>query len=121
MHSIDKENALNDVCDGAIRSGHIDMLKYAFDNGDFINDIFCKDVNILSWLIDNDQINPSAHICEQTAWAGNLECVQLLHHHQYPILTEKVFAKAVSSRNIEMIKWLHDLKCPATKKLPMQQ
>jgi len=113
FYSIDP-SLIHGVCNDAIRSGNLDMLKFAYKNGSQIDvdDISCKDIRILNWLFDNIHIQPSIKISGCVAWAGNLECLQFLHRHKFPILNEKVFANAVSGRNIEMIKWLHDLGCP---------
>jgi len=112
LHTIDP-GSIHGVCDGAARSGHLDMMKFAYENGATIgDDISCTNVHILSWLINNGHIEPSKKISERIAWAGNLECLQLLHRHKFPILSTKVFTKAVSGRNIAMIKWLRGLGCP---------
>jgi len=102
------------MCDGAIRYGHLDILKFAYETGHQLNiDMFdCKHIHILSWLFDNNRIQPNIKISEMVAKAGNLECLQFLYSKNFPILSGCVFANAVSGRNVEMIQWLYDLGCP---------
>jgi len=106
------------VCDGAIESGNLDILKFAYENGDKFDCDYipCAHPHILHWLIDNEHILPNIETSIAVAWAGNLECLQLLHHHKFPILDKQVFTEAVHSRNIEMIEWLHKLGCPFDRK-----
>jgi hypothetical protein len=115
LHSVD-ESTLFEVCEGAARSGNLEILKFAYERGYSIeHDFTCSDVNILIWLLNNNHISPNINISKRVAWDGNLECLQFLYHNNFPVLDKDVFTKAVRGQNIDMINWLHSLRCPFDK------
>uniref|UniRef100_A0A6C0CAU7 Uncharacterized protein n=1 Tax=viral metagenome TaxID=1070528 RepID=A0A6C0CAU7_9ZZZZ len=115
IYSVDP-TALFEVCEGAARSGNLDILKFAYQFGySMMHDFYCTDVNILKWLLDDGHISPDINISKKIAWSGNLECLQFLYRNKFPVLDKDVFARAVRGQNVEMIKWLHSLRCPFDK------
>jgi len=108
--------SLCDACRSAAKAGHLDILKFAYENGEKLRKNFvCGHLHVLTWLIDNDHIQPRIEISEMVASTGSLECLQLLYAHEYPIFTESVFYKAVCGKNIDMIVWLLKNNCPYDK------
>jgi len=115
LYSIDP-SSLRDICNGACQSDNLDILKFAYDKGGKVDeyDINCKHMHVLDWLIDNNHIQLNIGIARGLAESGNFECLQFLHH-KFSVLDSRVFSRAVSGRNIEMIKWLHALGSPFDK------
>lgn len=112
IYSCDPES-LFEVCDGAAERGDLDLLKYGYNHGARLDKYFeCTHIHIFEWLIDNNHIQPDIKISMRIAWTGNLECLQYIHSRGFPILDKQVFTKAIDGRNIEMVKWLHDIGCP---------
>jgi hypothetical protein len=103
--------SLDDVIQGATRGGHLEILKFGFENGCKINTntFTCNHVHILQWLLENRHFKYTPEIIEDMALHGKLDCLQYMHSNGYNIYAPKVFMYAIRSRNIEMIHWLCDI------------
>jgi len=104
-------NTLGCVCDGAAKSGNLDILKFAYEKGQKISFFGYMHPHILSWLIENNHINAN-NMPEEIASCNDLKCMQILYENGFNILTKNAFVRAVASQNVEIIKWLHNLGCP---------
>jgi len=102
---------IESVRNGAMKSGNIDILKFAYDNGTFDHVYSFSNVISLRWLIDNDHIHINIETARTIARGGNLECLQFVHNI-FSVLDAEVFANAIHSKNIKMIEWLYKLNCP---------
>lgn len=112
LHSVNP-NALSGVCVGAAKSGNVNILNFAYENGYVIDDHFyCEHIQIFDWLFDKNQISANINLSKKTAQSGNLECMKFLHGHNFLVAGSQVFEKATIGGNIEMIKWLHEIGCP---------
>lgn len=114
LYSVDPAS-LDGVYKSAISFGHLDILKFAYEKGDrhVMSDFTCSHLHILEWLVSNDHVDVDLGIdtSEMVALTGNLESLQYLYSIDYPMDHNNIFANAVSSRNIEMMKWLDNVGC----------
>uniref|UniRef100_A0A6C0C7H1 Ankyrin repeat protein n=1 Tax=viral metagenome TaxID=1070528 RepID=A0A6C0C7H1_9ZZZZ len=118
FYSLDPDS-LRNVGDAAINSGYLDILKFAYENGyEYESHTICPHPHILTWLIDNGYVKSNINTSELVAYSGNLESLQLLYHNNFIVRNEIVFIAALSSGNILMIEWLHNINCPFNENIP---
>jgi len=107
------KKTLQTVPSGAMINGHLEILKFAHKHKQYPgNDYLCTDIRIYKWLNRKGCLEYNIISIEYVAIKGNLECLQFVHFIGFDILTTLVSTHAVKSGNIEMIKWLIDIRCP---------
>lgn len=116
MYSIDPES-ISSVISGAAKGGYLNIVEYALKHGNAIptENFCCGHIHIWMWLIENQKYICDLDTIANIASTGSLECLQYVHSKGYDVRNTKVLEKAVSSRNVEMIKWLHGIGVEITK------
>ena len=111
LHFLNPES-INGVCEGAARGGNVDILIFAYEQGQRLQSLHYMHPRALQWLVDNNHIDPENVMYDGLALCNNLECVKILHLHGFPVLNKTFLIRAVWNQNVEIIEWLHDHGCP---------
>lgn len=65
----------------------------------------------LTWLINKGHLD-LANLKKHDVHNNNFESIQIFYLHGLLILDESLFVSAVSSGDIDFVKWLYEIKCP---------
>ena len=103
--------SLSGVCEGAASAGNIDILEYAYACGKKLHRFSNVHPRALTWLINKGHLN-IANLKKRDVHNNNFESIQIFYLHGLLILDESLFVAAVSSGNIDFVKWLYEIKCP---------
>jgi len=111
LHSVYPESLVHAI-PGAASGGHIEILKFAFSHGyDVLGSFWSEHIHIWKWLIENNHFKYNIETIQNIAWSGNLESLQYIHSKGFNVIDTRVFERAIYGKNIEMVRWLDDMKC----------
>jgi hypothetical protein len=105
-----------ETCAIAARRGHLDVLRWAHENGCPWDEKTCEeaaergDLKMLKWAHENG-CPWDADTCANAAWGGNLEMLQWARENGCP-WCEQTCANAASCGDLEVLKWARENGCP---------
>ena len=106
----------SDTCKIAAENGHLDVLKYAHQNGCPWNKYTCAyaaskgRLEVLKWARQNG-CKWDAEIYANAAENGHLEVLKWAHQNGCPWNTWTC-SRAAANGHFEVLKWLHQNECP---------
>lgn len=103
--------SLSGVCEGAASAGNIDILEYAYACGKRLHRFSNVHPRALTWLLDKGHLDP-ASLKKHDVHNNSFESIQIFYSHGLLVLDEGLFVGAVSSGNVDFVKWLHEIGCP---------
>ena len=108
------------TCSNAVAGGHLELLKWAREQGCPVNQhvcihkaIECGHLDVLRWLHHNQKFTIPKDACLIAASRGHLDMLKWLHEYQhYCRLDERSCTMAASRGHLRVLKWLNDKNCP---------
>lgn len=111
-----KVTAYVNACDNAAQNGHLEIIKWATENGcpwsvhTIFSSVYSGKLEILKWLRENG-CEWNATICLNAARNGYLEILQWVYQNGCP-WDDRTCAEAAENGHLEILQWVHQNGCP---------